>query len=189
MTDWNKLILETFISHRDVASKIDALAPDLQKAINICSSSLKSGGTILLCGNGGSAADAQHLAGELVGRFMKERKALSAQALHTNTTVLTAIGNDYSFDRVFARQVEAFGKKGDVLIGLTTSGNSSNILAAASAAKEAGMHVIGFTGESGGKFAPLCNVCLRVPSDSTPRIQEMHILLGHILCEAIEADL
>lgn len=149
---------------------------------------LKKGNKILFCGNGGSAADAQHLAAEFSGRFYLNRKALPAEALHVNTSYLTAVANDYSYDVVYARLVEGIGIKGDVLIGLSTSGNSINILKAFEAAKENGITTVAFTGESGGKMKELADYLINVPSSVTPRIQESHILVGHIICEVAEAE-
>lgn len=148
--------------------------------------SLEAGGTIYFCGNGGSAADAQHMACELAGRFVLERPGLAAVALTTNTSSLTAIGNDYGFDQVFARQLEGLGVPGDVLVAITTSGGSPNVLAAVHAARRLGMTVIGMTGLKGGRFAALCDHALVTPSVSTPRIQEGHIAMGHTLCELVE---
>ncbi|MCX6772863.1 MAG: D-sedoheptulose 7-phosphate isomerase [Candidatus Micrarchaeota archaeon] len=149
---------------------------------------LKKGGKILICGNGGSAADSQHFAAELSGRYKKDRRALAAVSLTTDTSALTAIGNDYGFERIFARQVEALGKKGDMLVALSTSGNSPNILAAIEAAKKAGMVIIGFSGETGGKMTAACDLCICVPSSNTPRIQEAHITIIHIICEIVENE-
>jgi len=146
-------------------------------------------GATYFCGNGGSAADAQHLAAELVGRFVLERPGLAAQALTANTSVLTAIANDYDYDRVLARQVEAFVKPHDVLVGLSTSGNSRNVLAAVAKAKEIGAFTVGFTGGAGGRLKALSDCCICIPSSDTARIQECHILLGHILCEVVEAHM
>jgi D-sedoheptulose 7-phosphate isomerase len=147
---------------------------------------LGAGGTLLVCGNGGSAADAQHIVAELTGRFFRDRRPLRALALHANTSSLTAIGNDYGYDEVFAREVGAHGRPGDVLLALSTSGNSRNVLRAIEAARDKRMSVIGLTGEIGGKMRDLCDVCLCVPSASTPRIQECHILVGHTICELLE---
>ena len=147
---------------------------------------LKDGGKVLLCGNGGSAADCQHIAAELVGRFGMERKAIPAIALTTDTSILTAVANDYSFDRIFERQVEALGQEGDVLIGISTSGNSSNVIRAVEKAKEMGILTVGFLGRDGGKLASLVDYPIVVKSFSTPRIQEVHITLGHVLCDFIE---
>ena len=146
----------------------------------------KNGNKVLFCGNGGSAADAQHLAAEFSGRFYKDRDALPAEALHVNTSYMTAVANDYSFDVVYSRMINGIGKKGDVLVGLSTSGNSVNILKAIETAKEKGMTTIGFTGASGGKMKNECDLLLNVPSTDTPRIQESHILLGHIICQLVE---
>jgi D-sedoheptulose 7-phosphate isomerase len=149
--------------------------------------SLRAGGKLMVCGNGGSAADAQHWAGELVSRFHYDRPGLPAIALTTDTSILTAIGNDYGYERLFARQVEALGRPGDVLFAISTSGKSPNILAALKAAKERQIVTVGFTGASGGTMRELCDLCLRVPSDSTPRIQEGHEVLGHAICAMVEA--
>ena len=148
---------------------------------------LNAGNTLLFCGNGGSAADAQHIAGEFVSRFHFDRPGLSAIALSTDTSILTAIGNDYGYERIFARQVEALGRKGDVLTCLTTSGNSPNVLKAIEAAKERGITVVGMTGGTGGKMAALCDHTLIAPSPVTPRIQECHLASYHLLCALVEA--
>ena len=148
--------------------------------------SLESGGTVYFCGNGGSAADAQHLAAELAGRYLIERPAVAAVSLTTNSSVLTAVGNDYGFERVFARQLEGLGVVGDVLVAFSTSGRSPNVLAAIEAAHRLGMTVIGMTGLKGRRFAALCDIALVTPSESTPRIQEGHIAMGHALCELVE---
>ena len=144
---------------------------------------------LLICGNGGSAADAQHIAAEFVGRYLHERKPLPCHALTTNTSSLTAIGNDYGYERIFARQVEAFGEEGDVFWGITTSGNSRNVLEAATFAREHGLFCIGLTGEGGGRLRDLSDLCIAVPSSSVPRIQEAHITIGHVICELVEATL
>ncbi|MFM2224396.1 MAG: hypothetical protein RJA07_598 [Bacteroidota bacterium] len=148
--------------------------------------SLNNGGKILFCGNGGSAADAQHIAAELSGRFYTDRKPLYAEALHVNSSYITAVANDYSYDVVYSRMIEGCGKKGDVLVGISTSGNSKNVLEALKKANEIGMITIGMTGDSGGKMKELCKYLLNVPSNDTPRIQESHILLGHIICQLVE---
>ncbi len=147
---------------------------------------VKSGNKILLCGNGGSAADCQHIAAELVGRFNMERRALPAVALTTDTSILTAVANDYSFDRIFERQVEALGQEGDVLIGISTSGNSENVIKAVEKAKKMGILTVGFLGRDGGKLSEMVDHAFIVKSFSTPRIQEVHITLGHVLCDFIE---
>ena len=166
-----------------------ALKDEIVRAVELCLASLRSDGKILFAGNGGSAADAQHWAGELVSRFYYDRPGMPAIALTTDTSILTAIGNDYGYDYTFARQVEALGRRGDVLVVISTSGNSPNILRAAQAARDRGIYVIGFTGQGGGKLAPLCDVCFRIPSDETPRIQEGHEFIGHLLCALIEAEM
>lgn len=154
-----------------------------------CSQSLCDGHKIMFCGNGGSAADAQHLAAELSGRFYFDRKPLAAEALTVNTSFLTAVSNDYSFEEVFARLVEGSGQAGDVLVGLSTSGNSENVVRAFQAAHRKGIITVGLTGESGGNLADLSDFIIRVPSSDTPRIQESHILIGHIICELVERNL
>jgi D-sedoheptulose 7-phosphate isomerase len=164
----------------------EALLLIVKAATDSIVASLKKGGRIYFCGNGGSAADAQHLAAEFTGRFYKDRKALAAEALHTNSSYMTAVANDYSFDVVYARLVEGIMNEGDVLIGLTTSGNSANILKAFEAAKAKSIITIGFTGLSGGVLKSLSDFLINVPSADTPRIQECHILLGHIICQLAE---
>ncbi len=149
----------------------------------------KKDGKVLFCGNGGSAADAQHLAAELSGRFYTDRPPLYAEALHVNSSYITAVANDYSYADVFARMTTAAGRPGDMLIAMSTSGNSSNIINAIEAARQRGMTVVGMTGLSGGKMAGLCDILLNVPSDTTPRIQEAHMLIGHILCHWVEQSL
>ncbi|HUU42876.1 MAG TPA: D-sedoheptulose 7-phosphate isomerase [Planctomycetota bacterium] len=165
-----------------VASSVDVVAQIVTTLID----SLKAGGKVLLCGNGGSAADAQHLAAEFVGRFARERRALPAIALSTNTSVVTAIANDYGFEKIFSRQVEALARKGDVLVGLSASGNSANVLEAMKTARKMGCTTIGFTGRTGGAMKPLADVCLCVPSDRTRHIQEAHITVGHVVCDLVE---
>ena len=144
---------------------------------------------VLICGNGGSAADAQHIAAELSGRFYFDRKPLPAEALHVNTSFLTAVANDYSYDAVYARMIDAIGNVGDILIAISTSGNSDNIIKAIESAKNKGMFIIGLTGENGGKMKNLCDNLLNVPSSDTPRIQETHITIAHIICEWVEKEL
>jgi D-sedoheptulose 7-phosphate isomerase len=172
--------------HLAVASAVRSLAPAVDRVVALMARSLGSGGVLLVCGNGGSAADAQHIAAEMTGRFFRDRKPLPALALHGNTSSLTAIGNDYGYDEVFAREVTAHGRPGDVLLAISTSGNSRNVLRAIDAAREKRMAIVGLTGESGGKMLAECDVCLCVPSSSTPRIQECHILIGHTICELLE---
>ncbi len=159
----------------------------IQKAADIIIASLQGGGKIHFCGNGGSAADAQHLAAELSGRFYYDRPPLNAEALHCNTSYLTAVGNDYGYEHIFARLLRGTAKKGDVLIGISTSGNSRNILEAYGVCKDMGISIISMTGETGGKMKELSDLLLNVPSTDTPRIQESHILIGHIICELVES--
>lgn len=161
----------------------------IEEALAMSVAALKRGNKLMFAGNGGSAADAQHWAGELVSRFYFDRPGLPAMALTTDTSILTAIGNDYGYDYVFARQVEALGRKGDVFLAISTSGNSKNILRAIHAARAQGIEVIGFTGESGGAMAELCDVCFRMPSSETPKIQEGHEFIGHLLCGLIEHEM
>ncbi|MBR0649979.1 D-sedoheptulose 7-phosphate isomerase [Roseomonas terrae] len=165
----------------------DALCAATARAVDACIAALRTGGKIMLCGNGGSAADAQHWAGELVSRFCYDRPGLPAIALTTDSSILTAIGNDYGNDRLFARQVEALGTRGDVLIAISTSGNSPNVLAALEAARAKDIATVGFTGRDGGRMPALSDICIQIPSGSTPRIQEGHEVLGHALCAMIEA--
>ena len=174
--------------HIEVAKKIEKLLPEIVNAAEICLMSLKDGGKILICGNGGSAADAQHIAAELSGRFKKERKALAGIALTTDTSALTAIGNDYGFEYIFSRQVEAIGKKGDVLIAISTSGNSQNVINAIKSAKKIGCKIITLTGKDGGKMKDMGDINIIIPSNNTPRIQEMHIMIGHMICAIIDKD-
>jgi len=175
--------------HLEVAKTLYQLSSEVSEAVDMIAASLAAGGQLLIAGNGGSAADAQHIAAELTGRFFRDRKPLRALALHGNTSALTAIGNDYGYEHVFARELSAHARPGDVLLAITTSGNSPNILRAIEAARKINAKVIGFTGESGGKMRDLCDLCLRVPSKSTPRIQEMHITIGHTICELLEERL
>ncbi|MBN2638638.1 MAG: D-sedoheptulose 7-phosphate isomerase [Bacteroidales bacterium] len=158
----------------------------IQTAGEYCIECYNQDGKILFCGNGGSAADAQHIAAELSARFQFDRKPLYAEALHVNSSYVTAVANDYDYTKVFSRMVEAAGRKGDILVALSTSGNSKNVMEAVKQAKIQGMTVIGLTGAKGGALAKEADLCFRVPSDVTARIQEVHILIGHILCEIIE---
>jgi D-sedoheptulose 7-phosphate isomerase len=162
-------------------------APLVDRMTRLVAATVRDGRTIFFVGNGGSAAEAQHLATEFVVRFVRNRGPLPAVALTTDTSILTAAGNDYGFERVFARQVEALGRRGDLLVAMTTSGSSPNILAAVRAARARGMRVLGMTGASGRAFARRCDLCLVVPSRITARIQEVHLLVGHLCCEAAEA--
>jgi D-sedoheptulose 7-phosphate isomerase len=182
-------IAEIWNEHLAVAKSLPDLTSGVSKAVDLIYASLASGGQLLVAGNGGSAADAQHITAELTGRFMRERRPLRALALHANTSSLTAIGNDYGFDRVFARELSAHARPGDVLLAISTSGNSRNLLVAIEAAREAAVGVIGMTGESGGAMYAACDLCLCVPSRTTARIQEMHITIGHAICELLEERL
>lgn len=164
-------------------------ATGLAEAVEMVVDTCRQGGTVLIFGNGGSAADAQHIAGELVGRFFLERPAYRAVALTTDTSVLTAVGNDYGFDQVFARQVEALGRVGDVAIALSTSGNSANVVEGLKQARKQGMRTIAFTGEGGGKCRDLADVLLMAENDQSPRIQEVHVAAYHVLCELVEREL
>ena len=155
----------------------------------VCSNALKNGNTIFFMGNGGSAADSQHLAAEIVGRFVKERKGYPAVAFTTDSSIITAIGNDYGFENIFKRQVEALVKPDDVVFGISTSGNSSNINNAVKLAAEMGARTIAFSGKGGGQLSKLCDICITVPAEKSARIQECHIMIGHIICEIIDEDL
>lgn len=159
---------------------------DINEACKIITSCLKKGNKVLLFGNGGSAADAQHIAAEFTGRFVKERKGLPAIALTTDTSALTAIGNDYGFEKIFSRQVEALANAGDVLIGISTSGNSANVIEALKTGQQLGCNIVGLSGRDGGLMNQLCDINLVIPSTITARIQEMHILIGHILCLSVD---
>jgi len=173
----------------DIKSQLldnEILHSEIKNIVDICVHALSNGNTIWWCGNGGSAADAQHLAAELSGRFYFDRDPLSSEALHVNTSYITAVGNDYSYDVIYSRYLKGCGKPGDVLIGISTSGNSKNILNAFKQANIQNITTIGLTGKTGGMMLNNCNHILQVPSDDTPRIQECHILLGHIICELIE---
>ena len=162
---------------------------DISKSVSVIIEAYRANKKTMLAGNGGSAGDAQHIAGELVSRFNFDRPGIPSIALTTDTSILTAIGNDYGYDRIFARQIQAHGNEGDVFVGISTSGNSANVIEAIKVCKEQGMISIGMTGKTGGKMAELCDICLKVPSTETPRIQEAHILIGHILCCLVEDSL
>jgi len=181
------MIKEEFEAHqKTIAASIDTLIPSVESASEMIIATLKNGNKILLCGNGGSASDAQHIAAELTGRYKSERKGLPGLALTTDTSALTAISNDYGYHRVFDRQVEALANTGDLLIGISTSGNSANIVSALKTAKEMGCTCLGLSGKDGGEMNKVCDLNIVVPSDDTPRIQEMHILIGHTLCQAVD---
>lgn len=188
--DYINLIKEKIQSSIDVKTLIlsnTVLLETISKvADEIVNTYKQNDGKVLLCGNGGSAADAQHIAAELSGRFYTDREPLFAEALHVNSSYMTAVANDYSYDEVYSRMVKAAGRKGDVLIGISTSGNSSNVVKAIDEANKRGMITLGMTGEKGGKMKDLCKYIINIPSNDTPRIQESHILIGHILCEIVE---
>ena len=173
-------------SHIETAKAMQELLPNIQRAGELCIKSLQNGGKVLICGNGGSAADAQHIAAELSGRFKKERKALAGIALTVDTSALTAIANDYGFEEIFARQVEALGQEGDTLIAISTSGNSQNVINAIEIAKEMGLNTVTLSGKDGGKMLELGEINIVIPSQDTPRIQEMHIMVGHMICAIID---
>lgn len=181
-------IIQASIDTKQDLLNDDVLIGNINHCVSIITAAFNEGNKILFCGNGGSAADAQHLAAEFSGRFYTDRIALPAEALHVNTSYLTAVANDYSFDVVYSRMITGIGRPGDVLIGLSTSGNSTNIINALKAAKENGMHTIAFTGKTGGKMKDECDFLLNVPSTDTPRIQESHILVGHIICQLVEQE-
>lgn len=184
-----KLFLENLRQHLALFASLESLDAPVERAAKMIADSLRNGGKLLLCGNGGSAADCQHIAAELTGRFIKDRPPLAAVSLTTDTSALTCIGNDYSFSEVFSRQVRALGRTGDILLGITTSGNSINVLTAFETAHSLGIQSIGLLGRDGGKAITLCSHSIVVPSDVTARIQEAHILIGHTICGIVERDL
>jgi D-sedoheptulose 7-phosphate isomerase len=175
--------------HLRIAAALRSLAPDVDRVVEMIGGSMAAGGGLLVCGNGGSAADAQHIAAELTGRFLRDRKPLRAMALHANTSSLTAIGNDYGYDEVFARQVAAYGRRGDVLVEFSTSGESENLIRAAQVAAERGITVVAVTGGRASRLAALADVAIRVPVVDTPLAQELHTVVLHVLCEVVEATL
>lgn len=182
----NEIISQCFDAHEEVVNRCRTLFPTISSMADICYKALTNGHKILICGNGGSAADAQHIAAEFVGRFHNERISLPAIALTTDTSIITAVANDYSYDRVFSRQVEGLGYEGDVLWGISTSGNSSNVNEALETARRKGLITIGSSGKTGGSMVKLCDEILIVPSDVTARIQEIHMLAAHIICQMID---
>ncbi|TMI75439.1 MAG: D-sedoheptulose 7-phosphate isomerase [Bacteroidetes bacterium] len=181
-----KNIIRASIETKQQVLESEGLLKTIEATIDAITTAFKNGKRVYFCGNGGSAADAQHLAAEFSGRFYKDRKALAAEALHCNTSYLTAVGNDYGFDMIYSRIIEGIGEKGDVLVGLSTSGNSANIVKAFEAAKEKGMITVGFTGLTGGAMKAVTNHLINIPSADTPRIQESHITVGHIICQLVE---
>jgi D-sedoheptulose 7-phosphate isomerase len=181
-----KEIIQSSIETKQKLLADEALLNTICETVKVIVAAFRNGNRVYFCGNGGSAADAQHLAAEFSGRFYTDRKALPAEALHCNTSYLTAVANDYGFDVIYSRLIDGIGEKGDVLIGLSTSGNSVNIINAFVTARQKGMITVGFTGESGGKLKTVCDYLVNVPSADTPRIQESHIMIGHIICQLVE---
>ena len=181
-----KTIITESVAVKNKLLTDEKLTNTIEDIVKLIVEAFKNGKRIYFCGNGGSAADAQHLAAEFSGRFYKDREALPAEALHCNTSYLTAVANDYSYEHVYSRLIKGIANRGDVLVGLSTSGNSGNILKAFETAREKGVKTIGFTGESGGKLKNWTDYLINVPSNDTPRIQEAHILLGHIICQLVE---
>lgn len=185
-------IQEEINKSRDSLARLAAdeeIAADVEQIARACCHALRAGNKVIFAGNGGSAADAQHLAGEFVSRFKFDRPGLAGLALTTDTSVLTAIGNDYGYECVFARQLNAVGVAGDVFIGISTSGRSPNILRALEESRRKGLVTVGLTGQPGGSMPPLCDYCIRVPSSETPKIQELHMVLGHIICGLVEQEM
>lgn len=180
-----RLISSSINTKKQILENADLIGA-IEEAVELIVNAYKNGNKVLFCGNGGSAADAQHLAAELSGRFYYDRPPLNAEALHVNSSYLTAVANDYGYEFVYSRLLEGCGAKGDILIALSTSGNSSNILKAIETAENIGVYTIGLTGQSGGKMNAMCNLLINVPSKETPRIQESHILIGHIICQLVE---
>jgi D-sedoheptulose 7-phosphate isomerase len=189
MTEKIKSIISASIQTKKEILNDDEFIKKIENAVDAITNAFNKGNKVLFCGNGGSAADAQHLAAEFSGRFYKNRKALPAEALHCNTSYLTAVANDYSYDVIYARLIEGIANEGDVVVGLSTSGNSPNILKAFEIAKQKKVTTIGFTGATGGKMKDASDHLFNVPSTDTPRIQESHIMVGHIICELVEEKL
>lgn len=181
-------IIQASIATKQAILKDETLLSTIEKIVTTVTTAFKNGNRVYFCGNGGSAADAQHLAAEFSGRFYTDRKALPAEALHCNTSYLTAVANDYSYDVIYSRMIDGIGLKGDVLIGLSTSGNSKNIIKAFEVSREKGIITVGFTGSTGGKMKELSDYLVNVPSNDTPRIQESHITIGHIICQLVEEN-
>jgi len=184
-----KKIIKSSIDTKQSVLQNDGLLKTIADSVDVIVNAFRKGNRVYFCGNGGSAADAQHLAAEFSGRFYTNRKALPAEALHCNTSYLTAVANDYSFDDIYSRLIDGIGETGDVLVGLSTSGNSANIIKAFETAKKKGMITIGFTGETGGKMRSLSDHLINIPSTDTPRIQESHIMVGHIICQLVEENM
>ena len=185
----NKIIQSNLEEHKDVINQLNSLESSIEEVGKILIYSLKNNKTIFWCGNGGSASDSQHLTGELIGRFKGDRRPLKSVSLNADSAVMTCIVNDYGYDQIFSRQIEALGNKGDVLVGISTSGNSDNVNNAFKAAKNMGIHTVGLLGKGGGEAINLVKHAILIPSQSTARVQEMHITIGHIICELIEEGL
>ena len=181
-----KKIIKSSIDTKQSVLQNEGLLKTIAASVDIIVNTFRNGNRVYFCGNGGSAADAQHLAAEFSGRFYADRKALPAEALHCNSSYLTAVANDYGFDEIYSRLIDGIGEQGDILVGLSTSGNSPNILKAFKTAKKKEMITIGFTGKSGGEMRTLCDHLINIPSTDTPRIQESHIMVGHIICQLVE---
>ena len=181
-----KKIIKSSIDTKQSVLQNEGLLKTIAASVDVIVNAFRNGNRVYFCGNGGSAADAQHLAAEFSGRFYTNRKALPAEALHCNTSYLTAVANDYGFDEIYSRLIDGIGEAGDVLVGLSTSGTSANITKAFETAKKKEMITIGFTGKSGGNMKPLCDHLVNIPSTDTPRIQESHIMVGHIICQLVE---
>lgn len=186
--DIKKIIYESMSVKQSIIDSA-TLNKTIEEVTNLIIATYRKDGAVYFCGNGGSAADAQHIAAELSGRFYYDRPPLAAEALHVNTSYLTAVANDYSYDEIYARYIKGAGRKGDILVGISTSGNSQNIIRAFEVAKEKGIITIALTGESGGKMKDIADFIINVPSSDTPRIQESHIMIGHIICQFVESEL
>lgn len=184
-----KEIIKSSITVKEQLFQDDTLLKQIESSVEVITNAFKNGNAVYFAGNGGSAADAQHLAAEFSGRFYKDRKALPSDALHCNSSYLTAVANDYNYDVIYSRLLEGLAKKGDVLVGISTSGNSKNIIKAFEMAESMGVTTIAFTGEKGGQMKSMANYVINVPSNTTPRIQESHILVGHIICELVEENI
>lgn len=184
-----KDIIKASITVKEQLLQNESLLEQIETSVEVITNAFKNGNAVYFAGNGGSAADAQHLAAEFSGRFYKDRKALPSDALHCNSSYLTAVANDYSYDVIYSRLLEGLAKKGDVLVGISTSGNSKNIVKAFEIAESMGVTTIAFTGEKGGQMKSMANYVINVPSNTTPRIQESHILVGHIICELVEENI
>ncbi len=189
LNDIHDILQKTVDEHILIASSIVDLLPDIGKVASILIDTFSRGNKLLICGNGGSASDAQHIAAELVGRFVKERAGLPAIALNTDTSILTSVGNDYGYESIFSRQIQALSKPGDVVMGISTSGNSQNVVKALKIASTLDCQTIGLLGKDGGEIKEIADINIIVPSNSTARIQEMHILIGHMLCETVDCSI